>query len=393
MQDKIPVEAGMPILSLTQRLKRLIALPSVSSVNPDWDQSNAAVIEALDGWFGDAGFHTEILAIPGHADKYNLIATLGGGGDGLVLSGHTDTVPFNASRWRSDPFKLTERDGRLHGLGVIDMKSFFALILEALRPLDGNRLRHPLIVIATADEESNMCGARALLDLHRRLGRHAIIGEPTGARPIRMHKGIGMESIRLTGKSGHSSDPSLGVNALDGMHQVIGEVIAWREELAGRLRNPAFDIPYTTVNLGHIHGGDNPNRICADCELQIDIRPLPGMTLPELRAELRQRLQQRLADSGLTLAFEPLFDGIEAVETPADSAIVRAVEAATGHRAASAAYGTEAPYLNQMGMDTVIFGPGDIDQAHQPDEYLALERITPYVTRLRALIEQFCLRD
>lgn len=383
----------MPTLNLTQRLERLIALPSVSSVNPDWDQSNAGVIEELEGWFRDAGFRTEVLPIAGHADKYNLIATLGDGDDGLVLSGHTDTVPFNASRWQSDPFKLSERDGRLHGLGVIDMKSFFALILEALRPLDGRRPRHPLVVIATADEESNMCGAQALLDLHRRLGRHAIIGEPTGARPIRMHKGIGMESIRLTGKSGHSSDPSLGVNALDGMYQVIGEVIAWRDELAGRLRNPAFDIPYTTVNLGHVHGGDNPNRICADCELQIDIRPLPGMTLPELRAELRQRLQRRLADSGLALTFEPLFGGIEAVETPAESAIVRAVEAATGHPAASAAYGTEAPYLNRMGMDTVIFGPGDIDQAHQPDEYLALERITPYVGQLRALIEQFCFRE
>ncbi len=383
----------MPTLNLVQRLERLIALPSVSSVNPDWDQSNARIIEELDTEFRDAGFRTEILTIAGHAEKYNLIATLGGGDNGLVLSGHTDTVPFNASRWQSDPFKLTERDGRLHGLGVIDMKSFFALILEALQPLDPRQIRHPLIVIATADEESGMCGAQALLEMHRRLGRHAIIGEPTGARPIRMHKGVGMESIRLTGKSGHSSDPSLGVNALDGMHQVIGEVIAWRDELAERLRNPAFDIPYTTVNLGHVHGGDNPNRICADCELQIDIRPLPGMPLPELRAELHQRLQQCLADSGLGLDFAPLFDGIEALETPADSPIVRAVESATGYRAASAAHGTEAPYLKQLGMDTVIFGPGDIDQAHQPDEYLALERITPYVDQFRALIGQFCFQE
>ena len=376
---------------LIEGLKRLIALPSVSSVNPEWDQGNETVVTELAGWFEDLGFTTELLAIPGHTGKFNLVATLGRGDDGLVLSGHSDTVPFDAARWSGDPFRLRQRDGRLYGLGVIDMKSFFPLVIEALRGLNLRHLRHPLVVVATADEESNMCGAQALLDWQRRLGRHAIIGEPTGMRPIRMHKGIAMEAIRLRGRSGHSSDPSLGVNALDGMYQVIGEIIAWREALRQRLRNPAFEIPYTTVNLGHVHGGDNPNRICGECELQIDIRPLPGLALETLREELRERLSRRLQGSGLELEMRPLFAGIEAVETAADSAIVTAVEAATGVPAGSAAYGTEAPYLNHLGMETVIFGPGDIAQAHQPDEYLDEARITPYVEQLRTLIARFCL--
>jgi acetylornithine deacetylase len=112
-----------------------------------------------------------------------------------------------------------------------------------------------------------MCGAKSLTDLHRHLGRHAMIGEPTNMQPVRMHKGISMEAIRVDGRSGHSSDPSLGKNALEGMHLVLGEVIQWRSELQQRYQNPAFKVAFPTLNLGHIHGGDNPNRICGECEL------------------------------------------------------------------------------------------------------------------------------
>ena len=146
-----------------------------------------------------------------------------------------------------------------------------------------------------------------------------------------------------------------------------------------------------TLNLGHIHGGDNPNRICADCELLIDLRPLPGMPLAELRETLTRRLQQALADSGLQLTVSPLFDGVPAMATPAESDIVRATESLTGYDASAVAFATEGPYFNQMGMNTVVIGPGDIDQAHQPDEYLSEDRIDPTITLLRQLIQRFCL--
>ena len=156
-------------------------------------------------------------------------------------------------------------------------------IRTAARGLRAADLTAPLILLATADEESSMDGAHLLVEQQRPRAAHAIIGEPTGLRPVRMHKGIAMEAIRLKGRSGHSSDPALGVNALDGMHQALDELITWRSELQARYRNPLFAVEVPTVNLGHIHGGDNPNRICAECELHFDIRPLPGMDLEELR--------------------------------------------------------------------------------------------------------------
>ena len=381
----------MKLPDFIQMTRALIATPSVSSVNPTWDMGNRGVIELLEGWLRDLGFKTEILPIAGHPSKFNLIASAGSGPDGLVLSGHTDTVPFDAGDWHSDPLQLVERDNRLYGMGTADMKGFFAVALEAIRELPLDRLTRPLILIGTADEESSMCGAKALTELPRKLGRHAVIGEPSGLRPIRMHKGIAMEAIRLTGKSGHSSNPALGISALEGMYRVIGEVMAWRNELQRLNRNPAFEVPYPTLNLGHIHGGDNPNRICGHCELQFDLRQLPGMELDNLRDELRQRLHRLLEGNGLSWELIPLFEGIPAMETPAEAAIVKALESLTGHAAGAVAFGTEGPYLNHMGLETVICGPGYIDQAHQPDEYLPLEHIKPGVEMIQSLISKFCI--
>ncbi|MCU7943485.1 MAG: acetylornithine deacetylase [Candidatus Thiodiazotropha sp. (ex Cardiolucina cf. quadrata)] len=381
----------MKRMTLQDMLSRLINAASVSSVNTTWDMSNREVIDHLESWFDALGFRTEVLAIPGHPDKFNLIASAGQGNEGLVLSGHTDTVPFDEAKWHSDPLKLQERDGRFYGMGSADMKGFFAVIIEAIREVPLQQLKQPLVIIATADEESTMCGAKSLTDLHRRLGRHAIIGEPTDMKPVRQHKGISMESIRINGRSGHSSDPSLGVNALDAMYQVLGEVIQWRSELQQRYQNQAFKVAFPTLNLGHIHGGDNPNRICGQCELQFDLRPLPGMSLDNLRGELRQRLSKRLHDADLNWELTPVFDGIPAMETPREAAIVQAVEQLTGAESGAVAFGTEGPFFNSMGMQTVICGPGSIEQAHQPDEYLPLKHIQPAINLIQSLIRQFCL--
>jgi acetylornithine deacetylase len=316
-----------------------------------------------------------------------------GEGSGLVLSGHTDTVPCNPERWSSDPFVLTERDNRLYGLGTADMKSFLALAMAACQDIDAATLKAPVILLATADEESSMSGARALVAAGKPRARYALIGEPTGLAPIRMHKGIFMESIRVIGQSGHSSNPALGRNALEGMHTVIGELLRWRDELrAGPLDN-AFNIPYSTLNLGHIHGGDNPNRICGDTELQIDLRFVPGLNRTEMRAELHQRLQKALEQGhpDLQIAFEALFDGTDAMCTAQDSALVVAAETLSGKESGSVSYATEAPFLEQLGMDVLVMGPGAIDQAHQPDEYLPLEHIEPTLEIIRKLIKQFCV--
>ncbi|MES9950941.1 MAG: acetylornithine deacetylase [Candidatus Thiodiazotropha sp.] len=381
----------MKRMTLPGALSRLINAASVSSVNPAWDMSNREVIEHLESWFDALGFRTEVLTIPGHPDKFNLIASAGQGDEGLVLSGHTDTVPFDEAKWHSDPLKLQERDGRFYGMGSADMKGFFAVMIEAIREVPLQHLKQPLVIIATADEESTMCGAKSLTGLHRRLGRHAIIGEPTDMKPVRLHKGISMESIRINGKSGHSSDPSLGVNALDAMYQALGEVIQWRSELQQRYQNQAFKVAFPTINLGHIHGGDNPNRICGQCELQFDLRPLPGMSLDNLRGELRQRLSKCLHDADLNWEMTPVFDGIPAMETPREAAIVQAVEQLTGAESGAVAFATEGPFFNSMGMQTVICGPGSIEQAHQPDEYLPLKHIQPAINLIQSLIRQFCL--
>jgi len=376
--------------SLMQMLSELIATPSISSVNPAFDGSNRAVIDLLASWLEPLGFAIEIIPLPNHPQKANLIATLGSGPGGLVLAGHTDTVPCDEQQWSSDPFKLSERDNRLYGLGTTDMKGFFALVIEAVRQFDLATLQQPLIILATADEESTMDGAKALVELGRPQARYAVIGEPTGLRPVSAHKGILMEAIHLQGHSGHSSDPDHGINALEGMHRVIGEIMNWRSELQRDYHDPQFKVPMPTLNLGHIHGGDNPNRICGECELHIDLRPLPGMELETLRATLKGRIEQSLAESGLRSTIRPLFTGAPPHRLDPNSPLLAAAERLTGYAAETVAFGTEAPFLDQLGIETLILGPGNIAQAHQPDEYLALDQLQPAMKLLSQFIDRFC---
>ena len=379
-------------MDLISRLQTLIAHNSISSVLPEYDKSNLPVINTLAEWFSALGFSCEILPLEGFPGKANLIATLGRGDGGLVLSGHTDTVPCNPERWQSDPFTLTERNGRFYGLGTCDMKGFFALILEALHHYQASEFKQPLIILATADEESSMCGARALAQQGKPKARYAVVGEPTSLKPIRMHKGIMMESVRLTGKAGHSSNPDLGINALDAMVPVMNELMNLRRDLADRYQNAHFAVQVPTLNLGCIHGGDNPNRICGSCELAFDLRTLPGMSNDDLRDEIRQRLNPIAEQNRVEFSFEPLFPGVNSFETAATSPLVQAAERLTGHTSAAVNYATEAPFLQDLGIDTIVLGPGNIDQAHQVDEYLAQDQIEPCVTLLRGLIEHFCLR-
>jgi acetylornithine deacetylase len=381
----------MAIPSLRVQFDALLQTQSISCSQPNLDQSNLGVIHLLAAWLEELGFSCRIQDIPDEPGKANLIATLGSGPGGLVLAGHTDTVPCDPELWQHDPFKLTQADGRWYGLGSCDMKSFFALIIEALKEYADQPFKHPLIILATADEESSMSGAQALAATDLSNARYAVIGEPTGLKPVRVHKGIMMERIDIIGQAGHSSDPSLGSNAMEAMHRVIGDLLTMRTQWQKRWNDPLFSVPVPTMNLGCIHGGDNPNRICGKCALEFDIRPLPGMDPDALRADIRAQLKIIAIEQAVDITYNPLFPGVPPFETAADTAIVKACEQLTGHSAGSVAFATEGPYLNRLGMQTLILGPGDIDQAHQPDEYLEMDRIDPTVKILRGLIKQFCL--
>jgi acetylornithine deacetylase len=379
----------MPLPSLKDQFAALIAVPSVSCTQPALDLSNRAVIDLLAGWLGDLGFACDIQQVsPG---KFNLVATFGTGPGGLVLAGHSDTVPYDDALWKTDPLKLTEVDGNWVGLGSCDMKGFFALAIEALQPLLDQPFKQPLIILATCDEESSMAGAKALAAAGGVLGRAAVIGEPTRLRPVRLHKGVMMERIDILGRSGHSSDPSLGRSALEAMYDAIGELKGLRRQWQEQYRNPQFSVPQPTLNLGCIHGGDNPNRICGQCSLEFDLRPLPGMDPEVLRDAIRQKLQPVAELHQVQIDYAPLFSEVSPFEENADAELVRIAERLTGHTAEAVAFGTEAPYLQRLGCETIVLGPGDIACAHQPGEYLEMSRLQPTVRLLRQLIEHYCL--
>lgn len=372
-----------------QMIAELIASPSVSCVLDELDMSNRSVIDLIASWAEPLGFECEIhQVVPG---KFNLIASTGSGSDGLVVSGHTDTVPCNEALWKYDPFKMTKTAERLYGLGSCDMKSFLALALAASAAFDLKKLKRPLTLVATADEESTMCGARMIADNGKKLGRFCVIGEPTGLTPVRQHKGVLSMSIKLLGRSGHASNPALGNNALEGMHELIGELLKYRNRIQQQYNNPSFEIPTPTLNLGHIHGGDNSNRICGDCVLLIDIRYLPEMSLEQLMTDITEISRHIAEKRDLGCECQLLGEGLAAMDTAEASELAQYLTYYTGKKSTSVAFGTEAPYFNRMQTETIVIGPGSINQAHQPDEYLPLEQIKPTIEMVKNLIHKFCL--
>ncbi|MGR6875165.1 acetylornithine deacetylase [Pseudomonas sp. HK3] len=377
--------------NIKQQLTTLLSLPSISSSLPEYDMSNKGVIDQLASWCETLGFKVDIQCIDETRKKYNLLATLGSGPGGLILSGHTDTVPCNIEKWKSDPFTLTDKDNRFYGLGSCDMKGFFALALAAVEKVDAKQLKAPIFILATADEETSMSGARALATLGLPKARAAIIGEPTGLKPINMHKGILMEGIKITGQAGHSSDPSLGNNAMDAMHTVIGELKTFRDELKQEYKHTAFSVPSPTLNLGCIHGGDNPNRICGQCELHFDLRMIPGMKTDQLRQKIQARLDLVAKQTQTQIDFYRLFDGVDAFASDKNSELVALAEKLSGHGAEAVAFATEAPFFAAANIDTVVMGAGSIDQAHQPDEYMAHDQIEPMVKYIKQFIKHYCL--
>lgn len=365
----------------------LISTSSISSTDPSWDEGNLQVIEKLEAWLSDIGFDVQVNQVkPG---KFNLIAKKGAGEGGLLLAGHSDTVPYDQGRWNYEPHALTEDNNRFYGLGTADMKGYFAFIIDAVKNIDWSKQSKPLYILATCDEETTMIGARDFAHNAPFKPDYCIIGEPTSLVPIRAHKGHIANAIRVTGKSGHSSDPALGVNAIEIMHEVLFALKNLRDDLVKQYHHPGFAIPTPTLNLGHIHGGDSANRICGCCELHYDIRPLPGLSLDSLDNMLRHCLQEVEQKWPGRIEITPLHEPVPGFECQHDHPFISDMESICELSSETVNYCTEAPFLQQL-CPTLVLGPGSINQAHQPDEFLDFKFIQPTLDVLSKAIYKYC---
>ncbi|EKG0011468.1 acetylornithine deacetylase [Vibrio cholerae] len=377
----------MPLPSFLEVYEGLISTSSISSTDARWDEGNEQVIAKLADWLSALGFSIQIEQVA--PNKQNLIAKLGSGEGGLLLAGHSDTVPFDEGRWNYNPHALTQVNNRFYGLGTADMKGFFAFIYEAVKNVDWRKQTKPLYVLATCDEETTMLGARHFTENAPFKPDYCIIGEPTSLVPIRAHKGHVANAIRVTGKSGHSSNPALGVNAIEIMHEVLFALMQLRDRLIKEYHHPGFEIPTPTLNLGHIHGGDSPNRICGCCELHYDVRPLPGISLDGLDNLMRDALREIQQKWPGRIELVPLHDPIPGYECAHDHPFIHGISEICEQEAQTVNYCTEAPFLQQI-CPTLVLGPGSIDQAHQPDEFLAFEFIDPTVRVLSRAMQKYC---
>ncbi|EPQ9705889.1 acetylornithine deacetylase [Vibrio cholerae] len=377
----------MPLPSFLEVYEGLISTSSISSTDARWDEGNEQVIAKLADWLSALGFSIQIEQVA--PNKQNLIAKLGSGEGGLLLAGHSDTVPFDEGRWNYNPHGLTQVNNRFYGLGTADMKGFFAFIYEAVKNVDWSKQTKPLYVLATCDEETTMLGARHFTENAPFKPDYCIIGEPTSLVPIRAHKGHVANAIRVTGKSGHSSNPALGVNAIEIMHEVLFALMQLRDRLIKEYHHPGFEIPTPTLNLGHIHGGDSPNRICGCCELHYDVRPLPGISLDGLDNLMRDALREVQQKWPGRIELVPLHDPIPGYECAHDHPFIHGISEICEQEAQTVNYCTEAPFLQQI-CPTLVLGPGSIDQAHQPDEFLAFEFIDPTVRVLSRAMQKYC---
>lgn len=298
-------------------------------------------------------------------------------------------MPYDEGLWNFNPFQLTEKEGKFYGLGTADMKGFFAFVVDVLNQIDLAKLKKPLRILATADEETTMLGARTFSQHAHIRPDCAIIGEPTSLKPIRAHKGHLAQTVQVIGKSGHSSNPANGINAIEIMYEVVGNLLQLKNSLKQKYHNELFCVSYPTLNFGNIHGGDALNRICACCELQLEVRPLPNLAIQDAEDLVRQYLAPLIETWGDRIQVKALHAGIPGYECEHSAQIVKVVEKLLGEECKAVNYCTEAPFIQQL-CPTLILGPGNIEQAHQPNEYLDAKFIEPTRELLAKLIHHFC---
>ncbi len=370
-------------------IARLVAFDTTSS------RSNLPLIDFVEDYLHG---HGVICRRTGddQGTKANLLASLGPPGPGgIVLSGHTDVVPVAGQAWDSDPFQVVERDGRLYGRGTADMKSFLAIALALVPEFLAAGLRRPLHLALSYDEEVGCFGApRMIADLKAALPAPAmvIVGEPTSMEIATAHKGCYVYRTRITGKEAHSAQPHLGGNAVLAAAEMIHFIAGLAEE--ARTQAPAdslFVPPYTTFNVGHIEGGTAHNIIPRDCAFVWQIRPLPGEdtagALVRLEAFTQDRVLPKLREFApqATISTETLA-GVPALAPETDGAAEALVRHLSGaNTSAILSFASEGGQFQEAGFSTVVCGPGSIDQAHQPNEFIARDQVEAGVAFLRRL--------
>ncbi|ERL56071.1 acetylornithine deacetylase [Psychrobacter aquaticus] len=379
-------DAAYPVQSIDW-LTRLIGFDTVSR------HSNLALIDDVKAYCEQLGLAVD-LTFNDAKNKANLFVTVPAGeqadqvNNGLVLSGHTDVVPVDGQEWTSEPFTATIRGDKLYGRGACDMKGFIACALtilpQAVQLSNSGQLRRPLHLALSFDEEVGCLGAPLILaDLKARgiTPDYCIVGEPTNMAMVVAHKGIAVYRCRVHGKSAHSSLTAQGVNAISYASRLIGYVDTLAEEISGRDDNDGlFDVPYSTLSVGTIHGGTATNIVPNLCEFTFDYRNLPHMTQEDVLvpiqakvAELNGQMQARAPETGIELVQE---ESVPAM-TDNDSAELQALIAVlTGDdERHKVAYATEGGQFTNSGIPTIICGPGSIEQAHKADEYVAISEM------------------
>lgn len=385
-------------------LGELVAHDSVSV------RGNIALMEAMASRCADSGARVALQRWgDGALAKANLVAVLGPDEPGgLILSGHADVVPFaDQPGWTRDPLRLSEDGDRLVARGSTDMKGFLAQCLEALKHLDPSKLERPVVLLFTADEEIGCLGAQRLVpELPKLLGatplpRLAWIGEPTSGRVFHAHKGIVEFHVRVSGRGGHSSVPEAGANAIAGAAEVarrLGQLQAERRARPSARFAALFpEAPYTTFNLGTIQGGSATNMIADACSLAVSYRPLPDEDALALWREARERLLGTpLRDPGSELALE--VEVLPALAAPGllaarGTALEHALCAAFGQREVGGApYCTDAGRFAVAGIDSLICGPGDLAEAHQPNESISRQALADGIEPIVAIVSKLCGR-
>ncbi len=373
-------------------LSDLVSFASLSGL------PNRPIVEYIKSYLEQ--FDVPVL-LDAHGDgiRFNLIATIGQQRDGgILLSGHLDVVPANPEGWSHDPFVLHAKNGRLYGRGAVDMKGFLAIVLAMVPDFVQEReaLALPLHLVFTFDEEVGSFGAVQIPDFLNRHGIKpaiAIIGEPTGMTPFLGHKG-GLELItEISGNAGHASDPRGKVNALYYAARMITFIETKAAELAACPRPlTPFNPPYSTISVGQVSGGEARNIIAGQCRFLWEIRPLPEDDPRQILEEIEQ-----FVSSTLVPEMQAIFPGA-GIETIVDSWCpgmkVRPKSAAarliarlwTNQSPAVASFGTDGGHFQMAGIETVVFGPGEMDQMHQPDEFIERAALADGLQFLLALL-------
>jgi acetylornithine deacetylase len=376
-----------------EMIRKLIGFPTVSR------ESNLELIDFVRELL--RRFDADVrLTFDDERRKANLFATLGPRSEGgLVLSGHSDVVPVEGQAWDSDPFAVVEKGGRLYGRGTSDMKSFIAIAL-ALLPDYVPRLGKPLHIALSYDEEVGCIGVGRLIEDLGRAGVRpsgCVVGEPTLMAPVIAHKGKRSYRCAVRGRAGHSAYAPSAVNAVE----AAAEAVACLKRIARRLHakgpfDHGFDVPHTTVHTGVIRGGTALNIVPHECSFDFEVRHLPGddpdALLSELRAYIAKELEPEMQAIDPRSGFEiSQLSEIPALDNAAETAIVALVQELTGHNdIGKVSYGTEGSQFQRAGMPTVICGPGSIDQAHKPNEYIELSQVAECEAFLRKLLEKQC---